>query len=235
MRRLTCDQIRRIDRMAIEELGIPGVVLMENAGRRAAAVVRRLVRRRLALSCSEARVVIVCGGGNNGGDGYVIARHLANWGLQVEVYSTVDPQVLGGDAATNATIAGRMGLAIHPIIDSAQLAAQCGTWSRAHVLVDALLGTGFRGPIRDHAASVIRCVNESGAAMVVAVDIPSGLDGDSGEAPAGAVKADVTVTFVAAKQGFDAPFAKALVGRVVVAGIGIPPWLADRVAAPGAE
>ena len=128
-----------------------------------------------------------------------------------------------------------MGLAIHPIVDSVQLAAQSDSWSGAHVLVDALLGTGARGSIRGHAAAIIRRINDSDAALVVAVDIPSGLNGDSGEAPRGAVKADVTVTFVAAKRGFDEPTAKRLLGRVIVAGIGIPPSLLDRATAPGAE
>ena len=214
--------------MAIEQLKVPGVVLMENAGRRAAAVVRRALRRRLATPLADAQVAIVCGGGNNGGDGYVIARHLASWGLHVQVYAASEPQNLLGDAAVNATIVRHMGLPIHPILDTNGLAAHCESWRSANVLVDALLGTGFHGPVRAHAASVIVQINQCRPGLVVAVDIPSGLDGDSGEAPSGAVRADVTVTFVAAKRGFDSPAARPLVGRVIVAGIGIPPWLVDR-------
>jgi len=232
MRRLSCDQIRRIDRLAIEQLGIPGVVLMENAGRRAAAVVRRLVRRRLNLPLHTARATIICGGGNNGGDGYVMARHLVGWGMQIQVYSAVDVASLRGEAAINASIVRRMCLPIHSVVDAAQLTARADAWNTAHILVDALLGTGVRGSVREHAAAVIGRINRAGATHVLSVDVPSGLDGDSGEAPVCAVRADVTVTFVASKRGFDAPSAKPHIGRVIVADIGIPPSLVDQVARP---
>ena len=218
METLTCEQIRQIDRLAIEHLGIPGVVLMENAGRGAALVVEGLIRRHLKLVMADARIAIVCGGGNNAGDGYVIARHLAVAGCQVCVYAAKDPQTLRGDAAINAAIVRNMGLSLCAIGDRAQLAAHCGAWNGAHVLVDALLGTGLGGVIRPEILSVIERINAAQALQVVAVDIPSGLHGDTGDAPQGAVRADVTVTFVAPKRGFQMAVAKPFVGRVVVVG-----------------
>lgn len=227
METLTCDQIRQIDHLAIKHLAIPGVVLMENAGRGAAGVVKRLIRRRLKLAMSDTHIAIVCGGGNNAGDGYVMARHLAAGGCQVCVYAAKDPQLLRGDAAINAAIVRNIGLPVRTIYTEAELMSQCGEWDRAHVLVDALLGTGFHGVIRHQMLSIIERINASAVSQVVAVDIPSGLHGDTGDAVGAAVCADVTVTFVAPKTGFQMAVAKRYLGRVVVVGIGIPsPWLA---------
>ncbi len=227
--RLSCEQVRRIDRLAVEQLEIQSIVLMENAGANAARAIQRAVRRRLKVTPDRMRVAIVCGGGNNGGDGYVIARHLAIEGAQVHLYAAKDPDALDGDAAVNATIARHMGLPIERIEEDAALAAAAGAWGDAHVLVDALLGTGFRGSLRPHMRAVIERINFCGASLVVAVDIPSGLDGDSGAAPSGAVRADLTVTFVALKRGFAAVTARVFLGRVVVAGIGVPPALVQQV------
>lgn len=226
---LSCAQVREVDRLAIEELKMPGIVLMENAGRNVARIVHRVLLRHLRRLPSEANVVVVCGGGNNGGDGYVVARHLANRGAKVRIFATKATEALRGDAAVNATIALNMGLPLVPIVDAEQLATRAGAWDEADVLVDALLGTGFSGPVRGHLRLVIQRINAAKARQVLAVDLPSGLDGDTGEALQGAVRADWTTTLVAAKHGFLAPSARKLLGRVVVAGIGVPPGLIDRV------
>ncbi len=230
---LSRDQVRRVDRLAIEELGIPGIVLMENAGRNAAGVIFDLLCDELALDPAKARVAVLCGGGNNGGDGYVIARHLHNRGVSVRVYTTVDPATLKGDAAVNHTICAKMGLPIERITTAQQVATHAQGWSGAHVVVDALLGTGFRGEVRAHLADVIKRCNALAGPKVVAIDLPSGLDCDTGGPSNATVQADVTVTFVAPKIGFDAPSATRYVGRVVVADIGTPPGLIDRVRASG--
>ena len=118
MAQLTRRQVREVDRLAIEELRIPGVVLMENAGRNAASVVLEILRTDCGVDPAAGHVTVLCGGGNNGGDGYVIARHLHNAGVTVVIYSTADPAKLTGDAAVNHSICAKMGLLICPISTS---------------------------------------------------------------------------------------------------------------------
>ncbi|MEE9212091.1 MAG: NAD(P)H-hydrate epimerase [Phycisphaeraceae bacterium] len=220
---LTRQQIREVDRLAIEQLGIPGVVLMENAGRHVAETVLELMETELHLVPSDARAAVFCGGGNNGGDGYVIARHLANAAVDVTAYAAKDPAALNGDAALNHAIAARMGL-VEPLFNPEHPVVVGSTRLQPHVVVDALLGTGFQGQVRDDLAAVIDQCNALRAtgAAVVAVDLPSGLDCDSGEPANAVVEADVTVTFVAAKKGFANAAAGPYVGRIIVADIGAP-------------
>jgi len=231
---LTRDQARQIDRLAMDRLGIPGVVLMENAGVNATDVVTGMLE-----AIGGNKVAIVCGGGNNGGDGYVIARHLHNAGRKVVVYNASDPSKLAGDAAINYGICLRMGIKLMRCDDAQALVEQSPHWSAAEVVVDALLGTGFNASrgMGGHAAAVIDAMNAarakrvSGGAgpMVLAVDVPSGLDCDSGAAAQPTVRADATVTFVARKAGFESADAQAHLGEVFVVGIGVPPALVDEV------
>lgn len=222
---LTRDQVREVDRLAIESLGIPGIVLMENAARGAT----QALLARLAPPRPPARVAIVCGGGNNGGDGYAMARHLHNHGCAVTLDAMKDPAGLSGDAATNHAICRRMGLAIEPVLEKPAIEAAAQRWAAADAVVDAMLGTGFAGEVREPMATAIRQLNALSGPLVLAVDVPSGLDCQSGAAAEATVRADVTVTFVARKTGFDAPGAAAWLGEVVVADIGAPPELIDRV------
>ncbi len=202
---LTRDQVRAIDRRAIEEFGVPGVVLMENAGRGAAEVLLSLGARGPILIC--------CGKGNNGGDGFVVARHLENRGLIVRVLLFAKPEELAGDAATNYEILRRSGVPMEvragPPLGSAE-------W-----IIDALFGTGLAGAVRPPFDAVIAAINASGA-KVLAVDIPSGLDCDSGQPLGPTVRADHTVTFVAQKKGFENPASHPWVGTVHVVDIGAP-------------
>ena len=209
---LSRDQVRAIDRYAIDELGIPGVVLMENAGRAVADAVRELCAGSRAPS-----VAVVAGRGNNGGDGFVAARHLVLGAVPVAVYLVGDPERLAGDARTNFEIVSRMGLSVVRVNGPSDLmpAADAG------VIVDALFGTGLVGEVREPYAGIIRFLNELGR-PVVAVDVPSGLDCDTGKPLGVAVRAAVTVTFVALKKGFADPEAAHYTGRVIVAGIGAP-------------
>jgi len=226
---LTREQVRQIDRLAIEELGIPGVVLMENAGRNAAEVVLDMIESELQMVAQDAKVAILCGGGNNGGDGYVIARHLSNAGVRVVACAIKPIDDLTGDAAVHARVAERMGL-VKPCAGPELLHGELDALG-PNIVVDALLGTGFEGQVRDDLAAVIDICNalrEAGAS-VVAVDVPSGLDCDTGEPANATVAADVTVTFVAVKSGFAQPAAEAWVGRVVPVDIGTPPSLIGRV------
>lgn len=222
-------QVREVDRRAIGQLGIPGIVLMENASRNAAAVVLELLHHDLHVPLRQARVAILCGGGNNGGDGYAMARHLHNAGVAVALFAAKPPDQLPSDAAVNARIAQKMGLSLHPAVSDEEVERYAGQWRAAHVLVDALLGTGFSGVVRPPLDGLIEKVNQLAGPRVVAVDVPSGLDCDTGTAAAMAIKAHVTVTFVATKTGFRRPEAGRWLGRVVVADIGVPPELVQAI------
>lgn len=233
MQVMTRQQIRRHDQLAIQELGIPGVVLMENAGCHAAQAVIDLLRKGRKVDPAKAHIAVVCGGGNNGGDGYVIARYLHNVGAIVTLYAAKDPKSLTGDALSHFMITQKMGIELVLVTDEAELAGTRGAWDTAHIVVDALLGTGFTGQLRPHLAAVIAACNQARKwqASIVSVDIPSGLDCDTGAGGEATVFADLTVTFVAPKIGFAQPQAKAFLGELVVAGIGTPPTLIDRVLA----
>ena len=218
---LTCAQSRQVDRIAMDELGIPGVVLMENAGRSAAEYLRT------EIGPAPSSVGFVCGGGNNGGDGYVAARHLANHGVDVTLYALRPPRP-DSDAAVHATIADRMGLRARRLDPGTTGDALAAAWSVHDLLVDALLGTGFRQPPRPDAAAVIGEINQCRGPQIVAFDLPSGFDGDTADTGSGAVRADMTITFASEKIGFTQPGAAAWLGRVVVADIGVPPWVIER-------
>jgi NAD(P)H-hydrate epimerase len=223
--KLTRHELRELDRLAIEEYGVPGVVLMENAGANAA--------RLLEAQGITGPVAIACGRGNNGGDGFVIARHLEAAGHRVRVLLAAAPEAYVGDAAMNLRIAERSGLSIICLAEADEAA-----WRRelagAAWIVDALLGTGAVGPPRGAVAIAITAINDLRAAAgeapvrVLAVDLPSGLDADTGEAAGGCVRADLTATFVAEKAGFANPAAAALTGTVHVLAIGAPAALLRR-------
>lgn len=204
--RLTRAELALLDRIAAEEYGLPTAVLMENAGRGAAEEVLAM------LAGSNARVAVFAGPGNNGGDACVLARHLANAGVGVELLATRRGEHLRA--------VERSGIPVH---DASTVETIPG-----EILVDGLLGTGFRGEMRPGIAALVEALNrrrERTGARVVALDLPSGLDADTGRPAHPTVVADVTVTFAAWKVGFDAPEAKPFLGRVVVVGIGVPPGI----------
>lgn len=221
MKRLSTAEVRRLDRLAIDEYGMPGVVLMENAGAAAA--------RLLASFGVRGSIAIACGRGNNGGDGFVIARHLDAAGHAVRLLvAAAEPPT--GDAAVNLRIAERGELPIAVLAEDDEDA-----WHRAIGdacwVVDALLGTGSRGAPRGSVAAAVRAINRAGGrgtARVLAVDLPSGLDADTGTVAGDCVRADVTATFVAEKPGFGNPEAAAFTGRVHVLPIGVPRALLRR-------
>ena len=220
---LTRDQVRELDRRAIEEYGVAGLVLMENAGR---GVAEKLVE--LGVT---GPVVILCGGGNNGGDGFVIARHLDIRRVEVWVVLCADPDALKGDALTNYQIIARSGLKIDRFVNPEQGLRAAG---EASWIVDALLGTGARGEPRSPLANAIDAINLAGR-PVMAVDIPSGLDCDTGEPAAHTVVATHTCTFVATKPGFFAPGAERYTGQVHVVDIGAPRKLVEEMVGTAAR
>ena len=214
VRRLTREQVRSIDRLCVERYGLPGLVLMENAARAVADVAWDMLGGR------PGAVLVVCGGGNNGGDGLAAARHLHNRGAAVTIGLTRDPDRFEGDALTNWNAVRAMSLPARPF--GPAMLSPC-----PDVIVDAIFGTGLDRPPREPFPETAEAINGCGAA-VLAVDLPSGLDCDTGEPPGACVRATRTVTFVAEKVGF--PAAAAWVGRVTVGDIGCPRELVEEVA-----
>ncbi|HON93516.1 MAG TPA: NAD(P)H-hydrate epimerase [Sedimentisphaerales bacterium] len=214
------DEVRRVDAWAIEEVGIPGVVLMENAGRSCA----ELAMRKLAQA-ADRKVCVFCGVGNNGGDGYVIARHLLNAGIPTTVVLCGDRAKVQGDARINLDVLERLGHRVEcvdPLSEGAEASIR-RFGGDASLIVDALFGTGLRGQLRPEYLAVVEAVNALGR-PILAVDIPSGLDCDTGRPLGAAIRAAYTVTFVAVKKGFLAsPEAEGYVGEFHVASIGVEP------------
>lgn len=220
-RALSRAEVREVDRRAIEELGLPGVVLMENAARGLTAAVDRELRALGAAPGADA--VIVCGRGNNGGDGFALARHLAllGWAPRVVLAGRLAAVPRTGDAGVNLLVLERSGHAIHEAPDGAALAALLAGWPDARLIVDALYGTGLEGALREPGLGLVRAL-DADPRPKLAVDIPSGLDCDRGVPLGAAVRAARTVTFVAEKVGFAAPGARAFTGDVEVVPIGCP-------------
>ncbi len=215
MRTLTAAEMREADRRCIEEIGIPGAVLMNNAG---TAVFREI---------DGGPVGVVCGKGNNGGDGFVVARLALLAGFDTRVVVLAEPGSIVGDAAVFLRAYQRVGGVIRVAQDDAAVITELGGLADCAVLVDAVLGTGVRGEVR----GIVRTAIEHWPAVrTVAVDLPSGLDTDTGEPCGCCVRAETTVTFQFAKRGFENPSAAAYLGRLVVADIGIPPACADDAA-----
>lgn len=217
---LTRAQAREIDRLTIESLGLPGIVLMENAGRGAAAAIRQFT-----APDTGQRFVILVGRGNNGGDGLVIARHLDNAGLSVRVLLAAAPERFAGDAAVNLAVLERSGIPLD-CLAAGGAAAWGEALADATVLVDALLGTGASGPARGPVATAIDAIARRSTheprPRVVAIDLPSGLDCDTGRPLGPCVRADLTLSFVAAKVGFTAAGAADYLGKVQSLDIGVP-------------
>lgn len=210
MRSVTVAEMRELDRMAIEEFGIPGIVLMENAGRAVSDVIVQLIDKK------REQVLVVCGTGNNGGDGFVVARHLWNAGVCVHVLVSGDVAKLSGDALINWNTVNTMKIPYTFVRNMPE-----GMCAEYDFIVDALFGVGLNADIRGGAADVIRDINGADA-CVIAVDVPSGLDADTGAVRGCAVKAHTTVTMAVAKKGMLAIVARPYVGKLVVADISIP-------------
>ncbi len=214
---LTRSQVRDVDRRAIDQYGLPGVVLMENAGRNAATLLLNF----LLNFGIHGPVLICCGKGNNAGDGFVVARHLENAGIAVSVLLAVPSDGLTGDAAINFRVLQRAGTRIvEPPVTGIQ-ALWREELAQADWIVDALLGTGAQGPLREPFLSAIEIMNASNR-PIFSLDLPSGMDCDTGQPLGGCIRANHTATFVARKPGFDAPGAAAWTGEVHVIDIGVP-------------
>jgi len=218
MKLVTAAEMRQLDRRTIEDIGVPSVVLMENAGRSTFQIILREFPDLLGP------VAVLAGRGNNGGDGLVVARYLANEGFSVTVFLMASRDRVRGDALVNLKILEAMGHQVEEVLEEDQLNAAVHRLSRAELVIDALLGTGLDSPVRGLLAQLIDRVNKL-RAPILAVDIPSGLSADTGEPLGSTVQADVTVTCGLPKLGQIVPPGRDYVGRLWVVDISIPPAL----------
>jgi len=238
---LSRQQARWIDQVAADELGLPTIVLMENAAINATGAAVDLLDDGAGKRPPEATVTILCGGGNNGGDGYAMARHLLLWGVvNLNVLAIKPLEELTGSTAINAEALLKLG---QPVLNHANQTARetealFSILQASDLVVDALLGTGFcvaeqsasPSSLREPYATVVSALNQAADAgmaqgtgpLVLSVDIPSGMDCDTGAVAKQAVKADLTVTFADRKLGFLVEGAERYTGRVVIADIGVP-------------
>lgn len=216
---LTAQEMRAIDRLTIEEIGIPSMVLMENAGKAVAEAVQEELKNQKGT-----RVLVVCGKGNNGGDGMVAARHLLSRGISVDIAIVGEKEDLRGDAKLQLSILEKMGVSPFFISKKSDL----NQLSPGDLIIDALLGTGTSGEVQGILASVIEWINAQSSA-VVSVDIPSGIHTDTGACLGACVRATSTVTLAEWKRGLVLFPGRNCAGKVQVADIGIPHCAVQRI------
>src|SRR6266850_165603 len=223
MRVLNTQQMREADRQTIDEIGIPSIVLMENAGRQAVAAMEAAFE-----DLASSKVAVICGRGNNGGDGFVVARTLGQRGIEATVFLLGSVAEVRGDARTNLEILGRVGLTVVEITTAQEWELHFSEISECDLLVDAIVGTGFHGPLTGLLETVVADVNGLGA-PVVAIDLPTGVSADSHELEGEAIEASMTVTLAAPKIPLILPPADSHSGDLVIADIGIPLPILDEV------
>jgi ADP-dependent NAD(P)H-hydrate dehydratase / NAD(P)H-hydrate epimerase len=224
---LSAEEMRAVDRLTSEREGIPSATLMESAG----ASVAKFIEARFP-NFRQRKIVILCGKGNNGGDGFVVARHLHESGATLQVYLFAPPEQMRGDAAENCRRWQATGGALHIVSVLADWQKEKPDATSAEIIIDALLGTGVAGAVRDLSGQVIRDVNAREGkerSVVVAVDIPSGLPADSGPNEGPVISADYTVTFTSPKTGMFLADAGDHLGQLVVSNIGSSRELIEQV------
>jgi len=229
MRVLNSSQMRDADRRTIEEIGIPSLVLMENAGRQAVAAMEAVYSDLL-----DRQIAVLCGRGNNGGDGFVIARTLVQRGADVAVFLIGRVADVRGDARLNLEILGRLGVTVVEIADSQAWELHFSEVRDCTLIVDAIFGTGLTAAVSGLIESVIADVNASDI-PVVAIDLPSGLSGDSADLVGPSIEAALTITLAAPKIPLVLPPAELRAGDIVIADIGIPDDVLDGVDGPRIE
>lgn len=229
MRVLNTAQMREADRRTIYEIGIPSIVLMENAGRQAVAAMEAAFD-----DLTNSRVAVLCGRGNNGGDGFVVARTLIQRGVETAVFLVGSVSDVQGDARTNIEVLGRIGLTIVEITNAQEWELHFSEITECDVIVDAILGTGFHGELTGLLQTVVADVNGLGV-PVVAIDLPTGVSADSAELAGEAIEASMTVTLAAPKIPLVFPPADSNAGDLVIADIGIPYPVIDELDGPYLE
>lgn len=239
----TTREARFVDQRAASELGLPGLVLMETAGGQAAEAIWSEWLARGAAPTRKPRVACLCGGGNNGGDGFVVARRLFD---RAEVASLVatDPHAAPSDAQVMARASAACGIAVHDLRSVAGFDSARAWLREADIVVDAVLGTGARRPVGQGARLLLEALEQSRhavqggaspepARLVVALDLPSGGCGDTGECDPLTPRCSLTVTFGIAKVGLGRAPLAGLAGRILVADLGLPLSIRTPEAAPG--
>jgi len=226
MRVLNSAQMREADRRTIDEIGIPSLVLMENAGRQVVAAMEAMHGELL-----ERQVAVLCGHGNNGGDGFVVARTLMQRGVSVSVFLMGRVADVRGDARVNLEILGRLGVTVVEIGDSQAWELHFSEVRDCSIIVDAIFGTGLNAPVAGLIESVIADVNAAGI-TVVSVDVPSGLSADAVERIGESIEADTTVTLGAPKLPLILPPGEHRAGDIVIADIGIPADVIEGLEGP---
>lgn len=216
MKLATAELMRKLDQKAIQEFGIPGMVLMENAARGTVNALFRFFPRLL-----NTPVGILAGRGNNGGDALAVARYLVNRGIPSQVFLLAAKDQIGGDAGTNLAILNRMGIPVQEIRNQQELNAHKATIAAQEILIDGILGTGLKGPVSGFLAEAIAFLN-SLKKPIVAIDIPSGLDANSGLVLGACIQAQLTVTFGLAKRGLLVQPGAQAVGELVIVDISLP-------------
>lgn len=229
MRILNTQQMREADRQTIDDIGLPSIVLMENAGRQAVAAMEAAFE-----DLATSKVGVLCGRGNNGGDGFVVARTLAQRGIEATVFLLGSVGDVRGDARVNLEILGRVGLTVVEVTTAQEWELHSSEISECDVIVDAIVGTGFRGPLTGLLETVVADVNGLGV-PVVAIDLPTGVSADSHEVEGEAIEASMTVTLAAPKIPLILPPADAYGGDLVIADIGIPASVIDELEGPWLE
>jgi ADP-dependent NAD(P)H-hydrate dehydratase / NAD(P)H-hydrate epimerase len=225
MKALTAAEMKEVDRLTTERYGIATLTLMESAG----SAVARFIQDHFPRF-GRRKILVLCGKGNNGGDGLVAARHLLAMGAKPSVFLFPAPEELRGEAAENLKGWKKAGGEVRVIRDSKEWEATNPTLDSAEIIVDALLGTGVRGPVEGVLRQVIQDVNRRGLEkIVVSVDIPSGLSADTGETQGTIVRANCTISFTAPKIGMLLGNASLVVGQLVVTNIGSPPELVEEI------
>src|SRR6266446_4916268 len=223
---LNSAQMREADRHTIEEIGVPSLVLMENAGRQVVAAMEAMHGELL-----ERQVAVLCGHGNNGGDGFVVARTLMQRGVSVSVFLMGRVADVRGDARSNLEILGRLGVTVVEIGDSQAWELHFSEVRDCSIIVDAIFGTGLNAPVSGLIESVIADVNAAGI-TVVSIDVPSGLSADSAEPIGASIEADTTVTLGAPKLPLVLPPGETRAGDIVIADIGIPADVIESLEGP---
>jgi NAD(P)H-hydrate epimerase len=229
MRVLNAAQMRDADRRTIDEIGIPSLVLMENAGRQAVAAMEAMYS-----DLTDREVAVLCGRGNNGGDGFVVARTLIQRGVDVSVFLFGRVADVRGDARVNLEILGRLGVTVVEVADSQAWELHFSEVSDCTLIVDAIFGTGLNAPLSGLIESVVADVNASGI-PIVSLDLPSGLSADSCDPIGPSIEAGLTVTLGAPKIPLVLPPAETRAGDIVIADIGIPVEIFESVDGPRVE
>ncbi|HLF19023.1 MAG TPA: NAD(P)H-hydrate epimerase [Candidatus Omnitrophota bacterium] len=216
---VTVKQIQRLDRLAIESYGVPSLILMENAGRALAQEVSKTLK-------NKRRVCVICGIGNNAGDGFVGARHLINAGKKVDIILIGKGSKLKEDAFVNYSILKKLKYPIQEVSQARSFVVR--KIKAADIIVDAIFGVGLNREVAEPFKSFIEAINTH-ARKIIAVDIPSGLDGTSGKKYGVCIRANKTVTFTFMKKGFLVNEGPKHAGKIIVVDIGIPKRLRDRL------